>query len=69
MLNNLVSAISLFVALLGVSLNAIFTRPYVGNCNLGDENNPRSETPGKIANWLIFIGTFGQLIVIISMLF
>ena len=67
---NNISAISLFIALVGVSLNAIFTRPYVGDCYLGDEEKPRSskEKLGKIANGLIVLGTIGQLIALLVIL-
>jgi len=60
------SAISILIALVGVSLNALFTRPYVGVAHLADENksniSKRKEILGKIANCLMAIGTGGQLI-------
>lgn len=64
---NIISAISLFVALLGVSINALCTRPYTGDAHLGGEK-PRSELPGKTANFLIVLGTLGQLFAVILLL-
>lgn len=59
------SAWSIFIALVGVSLNAVFTRPYTGASHLADERkekqDKRKEKVGRVANFLIVIGTFGQL--------
>jgi len=60
-----ISEWSIFVALVGVSLNAFFTRPYTGASYLTDRSKPkqynRREKVGRIANVLIVIGTLGQL--------
>lgn len=63
------SAWSIFIALVGVSLNAIFTKPYTGVGQLGDEKKEslyklRGKF-GKIANVFIIIGTVGQLVSLI----
>ncbi len=59
------SAWSIFVALVGVSLNAFFTRPYTGASYLTDgrkeKQHKQKEKVGRIANVLIVIGTLGQL--------
>ena len=61
---SIISAISLLVALVGVSLNALFTRPYRGDAHMGGER-AKPELPGKIGNVLIVLGTIGQLIAVI----
>jgi len=63
------SAWSIFIALAGVSLNAIFTKPFPGVTKYGDERKKslynRRRRIGTIANILIVIGTAGQLASII----
>ena len=60
-----ISAWSIFVALVGVSLNAFFTRLYTGVSYLTDSSKAKQyncrEKVGRIANVLIVIGTLGQL--------
>jgi hypothetical protein len=67
---NTISAVSILTALIGVSINSIFTRPYAGAAHLSDENKEnkyrRNELLGKIANFLIVLGTLGQLISIFT---
>ena len=62
----LVSSISISVALIGVTINAICTTPYVKVAHLCDENEEakyeRKERLGKFANYMIVFGTLGQLI-------
>jgi len=59
------SAWSIFIALVGVSLNAFFTRPYTGASYYADERKEKQykqkEKVGRVANALILIGTLGQL--------
>ncbi len=69
MSNNIFSALSLLVALAGVSLNAFCTRPFVGGARYTDENKPKSELPGRIGNYLILGGTVGQLIAVLWIIF
>jgi hypothetical protein len=58
------SAWSIFIALIGVSLNAIFVKPYAGRAIIGKsekENLYRwRERFGYFGNLLIVTGTFGQ---------
>jgi hypothetical protein len=61
-LSSTISAISLTIALVGVSLNALLTRPFVGIAYYAGKDDNPSELPGKIANVLIVAGTFGQFI-------
>jgi CRISPR/Cas system-associated protein Cas7 (RAMP superfamily) len=60
------SPISILIALVAVSLNALFARPYGGAAYYADENKSniykRKEILGKIANYFIVIGTAGQFI-------
>lgn len=64
-----ISAWSIFVALVGISLNAFFTRPYTGASYLTDERKNKQykqkEKVGRVANVLIVFGTLGQLASII----
>lgn len=64
-----ISGWSIFIALVGVSLNAFFTKPYSGAGQWGNEEKEslykRRIKIGKIANVLIVIGTLGQLVSII----
>lgn len=59
------SAWSIFIALVGVSLNTVFTRPYAGASYYADERKKKQykqkEKVGRVANVLIVIGTLGQL--------
>jgi hypothetical protein len=59
------SAWSIFIALVGVSLNAVFTRPYTGASYYTNERKKKQykqkEKVGRVANVLIVIGTLGQL--------
>jgi len=61
-----ISAWSIFIALLGVSLNMIFIPPYPGVAILGDENKEwlynLRRIIGRISNIFVFIGTAGQFI-------
>ena len=63
--SSMLSAWSILVALVGVSLNAIFTKPYAGAAELGSREKEKLYNlrirVGKIANILIVIGTAGQL--------
>lgn len=65
----LISAISILIALVGVSINAVFTRPYSGAGQWGDKEMDliykRRIKFGKFANILIVIGTTGQFASII----
>ena len=67
--NSILSAWSIFIALFGVTLNAIFIRPYTGASYLVSETKIKQhkvrEIFGRIANVLIVIGTLGQLVSII----
>ena len=69
MLSTTISAWSIFIALVGISLNVFFTKPYIGIARLADETKEklhnRKEKVGKIANILILFGTLGQLASII----
>lgn len=66
---NTFSAWSIFIALIGVSLNAIFVKPYAGTAIIGDckkENLYRwRERFGYFGNVLIVTGTLGQLVSIV----
>lgn len=59
------SAISISVALIGVSLQALVVRPYVGAAYLGDIKKAKlynwRERIGRVANCLMVVGTAGQL--------
>ncbi len=63
---SLLSAWSIFVALFGVTLNAFVTTPYTKVAYLVNETKMKrhkiKETIGRIANFLIIIGTVGQLV-------
>ena len=63
---SLLSAWSIFVALFGVTLNAIVTTPYTKVAYLAGETEIKQrkikETIGRIANVFIIIGTGGQLV-------
>ncbi len=60
-----VSAISISVALVGVSLQAVVVRPYVGAAYLGSRDKKKQykwrERIGRVANCLMVAGTAGQL--------
>jgi hypothetical protein len=65
----LISGISVFLALVGVTFNAFKTVPYTGVANLIDENetekHERTGRQGRIANYLIALGTLGQFVSIL----
>lgn len=67
--SSILSGWSIFVAFVGISLNAIFIRPYTGMAYImpsdKEKKYKRRETFGRIANVLIVIGTLGQLVSII----
>ena len=68
MLSNTISAWSIFFALIGVSLNAIFIKPYTGIMTLGDSSKKIYDVRkwmGYIGNSLIVLGTLGQFISIV----
>lgn len=60
----LISAISISIALIGVTLNVIFIKPYPGVAIVGNRNKEKlyklRQKMGWIANILIIIGTAGQ---------
>jgi len=62
----LISKISISIALIGLSINVIFIKPYPGVAILGSENKERrykfNSKIGYLANVLILVGTGGQLV-------
>jgi len=65
MINNFpLSAISISVALLGITMNVFLTKPFIGIAKYASEKKKRiykiKSTVATIANVFIIIGTFGQ---------
>ncbi|MBN1274261.1 MAG: hypothetical protein JXB26_18520 [Candidatus Aminicenantes bacterium] len=68
----IISGFSISVALIGVTIMALFTEPYVGLAKIPSrkelEQKTRKEKYGKVANIMIVLGTLGQLVsVVLSM--
>jgi hypothetical protein len=71
MLNNTaLSAWSIFLALVGILMNALFTRPYTGASYTIPMKKIKwhkcKEWIGRVANVFIVIGTLGQLVSILK---
>jgi hypothetical protein len=69
LINTTISAWSIFIALIGVSVNAVVTRPYTRISYITPmkdlERNKCKEKIGIVANIFIVIGTLGQLLSIL----
>lgn len=66
MISILLSKISISIALIGLSINVIFIKPYPGVAIIGNENKlgryKFNSKMGYLSNLLIFAGTGGQLV-------